>query len=132
MKYLLDTDWAINCMKGKHKVIEKIKEFRKDGLAVNIISLAEIYEGIFGSYNPRKYEDVFKEFLSGITILDITEDVCKQFGQLRNYLRKRGRLIGDFDLLIASTAKVNNLILLTDNAKHYTQVDGLKVASSDD
>ncbi len=132
MKYLLDTDWAINCMKGKHKVIEKIKEFRKDGLAVNIISLAEIYEGIFGSYNPRKYEDVFKEFLSGIVILDITEDVCKQFGQLRNYLRKRGRLIGDFDLLIASTAKVNNLILLTDNAKHYTQVDGLKVASSDD
>ena len=46
MKCLVDTDWIIDHLKGIEKVREKLKEFRQyGGIAVSIISLAELYEG---------------------------------------------------------------------------------------
>jgi len=38
-------------------------------------------------------------------------------------------MIGDFDLLIASTCLHHRLTLLTNNRKHYEMVDGLKILS---
>lgn len=97
-----------------------------------MVSIAEIYDGIFGSRDPVKYEERFKEFLTGVTVIEIAEDVCKKFGELRNELRKKGKLIGDFDLLIASTALINNLTILTDNLEHYDKIKGLKFETSKD
>lgn len=130
MRYLLDTDWIIHSLKGMRAIAEKVKELRKDGLAISMISVAEIYDGIFGSKNPDKHEEVFKEFLTGVDVLEISEEACKKFGQLRNDLRKRGELIGDFDLLIASTALVHSLTILTNNVKHYEKIRGLKFITS--
>ena len=131
MKYLLDTDWIIHWLKGNQVVVGRVKELEEDGLAISMISIAEIYEGIFGSKNPKKHEEDFKEFLTGVSVLEIGEDICKKFGELRNGLRKKGELIGDFDLLIASSALVSNLTLLTDNVKHYEKVKGLKIKTSE-
>lgn len=130
MKYLLDTDWILDSLKGKQPVAEKIKEFREDGLGVSIISVAEVYEDIFGSKEPDKHERIFKEFLTGVEIIELTEIICKKFGELRNELRKKGELIADFDLLIGSSALVQNLTLLTGNVKHYEKIKGLKIKSS--
>jgi len=127
MKYLLDTDWIIHWLNGKQVVVEKVKDLKEYGLAISIISVGEIYEGIYGSKTPRKHEEDFKGFLTGVIVLEITEEICKKFGELRNNLRKKGELIGDFDLLIASSALMNGLTLLTDNVKHYERVNGLKI-----
>ena len=104
--------------------------YRKEGLSASIISVVELYEGIYGSPNKEKYGQILKEFLKGITLLELTEDICRKFGEIRNNLRKRGELIGDFDLLIASTALINNLTLLTGNVKHYERIKGLQRKSS--
>lgn len=130
MKYLLDTDWIIQSLKGIPIITEKIKKLREDGLSISIVSIAEIYEGIFGSKEPDKHEMIFKEFLTGVEVIEISEDMCKKFGELRNELRKKGELIGDFDLLIASAALVQNLTLVTGNVKHYERIKGLKIKSS--
>ena len=130
MRYLLDTDWVINWMNGKKVFLEKIEELRNNGLAISIISMAEIYEGVYGSKNPARHESVFTDFLSGVTIIELSEGVCKKFGELRNSMRKTGLLIGDFDLLIAATALENNFILLTDNEKHYKKIAGLSLKTS--
>jgi len=52
-----------------------------------------------------------------------------KFGKERGGLRKKGRIIGDFDLLIASTCIYYDLIVLTNNRKHYEVVEGLKIIS---
>ncbi|MBI4177471.1 MAG: type II toxin-antitoxin system VapC family toxin [Candidatus Aenigmarchaeota archaeon] len=127
MVYLVDTDWIISWLKGKQAVVEKLKELSKHSLAVSVISVAEIYDGIYGSKNPERHEDVFKEFLTGVTVIDVDEGVCKKFGELRNYLRNRGELIGDFDTLIAATAISRNAFLLTDNIKHYAKIKNIKI-----
>jgi predicted nucleic acid-binding protein len=54
MKYLIDTDWVINHLRGTGRVTDKLEELADSGLALSIISLAELYEGIFRSTNPDK------------------------------------------------------------------------------
>jgi predicted nucleic acid-binding protein len=76
---------------------------------------------------PQKDEKALKKFLAGITILGINEEICKIFGRERARLRKSGKPIGDFDLLIASTCVCYDLILLTDNIKEFERVENLKI-----
>ncbi len=129
--YLIDTDWIIDYLKDKQAVVKKVKEKFELGLNVSVVSLSELYEGIYGSDKPVENEKELEEFLIGITIVNLTKDVCKKFGELRNGLRKKGELIGDFDLLIASTALINNLTILSDNVEHYKRIKGLKFETSE-
>ena len=127
MKYLLDTSWVINYLRGEERVVKKLLSLREEGLATSIITLAELYEGVFRSINPVLAEESLKDFLTGISILGIDEDVCKIFGRERASLRKLGKPIGDLDLLIASTCLRYDLTLLTDNTKEFDRLANLKI-----
>ena len=129
MKYLIDTDWVIDHLNGNQKAIRKLEEIAPQGLALSIISLAELYEGIYSSSDAIKNERSLQEFLEGVTILKINEEICKAFAKERGRLRKKGGLIGDFDLLIASTCLHYNLILLTGNIKHFERIENLRILS---
>jgi predicted nucleic acid-binding protein len=69
------------------------------------------------------------DFLSGVSILGIEDEVCRVFGSERGKLRQAKKMMGDFDLFIASTCLHHNLTLLTNNRKHYRMVEGLKILS---
>jgi tRNA(fMet)-specific endonuclease VapC len=127
--YLVDTDWIIHYLNGNKGIVEKIKSLEKDGLAVSVISVAELYEGIYYSTNPESNEKALNDFLSGASTLGIEDEVCKVFGKERGRLRQEKKMIGDFDLLIASTCLHHGLSLLTNNRRHYEMVDGLKILS---
>ena len=129
MKYLIDTDWVINHLRGIGKTTKKLEELAPEGLALSIVSLAELYEGVYRSTNPQKDEKILKRFLTGVTILGINEKICKIFGRERARLRKKGKPIGDLDLLIASTCLCYDLTLLTDNIKEFKRVENLKIIS---
>ena len=127
--YLVDTDWIIHYLNGNMRVVEKLRSLKEDGLGISIISLAELYEGIYYSTDPMGNEDGLNDFLSGVTVLGIEEEICRVFGKERGRLRKQNRLIGDIDLLIASTCLYYNLPLLTNNRRHYDMVEGLNILS---
>ncbi len=127
MKYLIDTDWIIFGLRGEKNIVSKLFELREDGLAISVISLAELYEGVYRSADPVSNERSISDFLTGVSVLEITNDICKIFGKQRAKLRKEGRLIGDLDLLIASTCLYHGLILITNNIKHFELVEGLNI-----
>lgn len=52
MKYLVDTDWIIDHFRGVELITRKLEDAAHQGVAISIISLAEIYEGIFTSNDP--------------------------------------------------------------------------------
>jgi len=127
MKYLVDTDWIIDHLKGKNdNVKKKLKEFRSSGIAVSIISLAELYEGIHGSRNPEQTQNELENLLSQFSILGIDQEICKIFGKQRTKLRTKGQIIDNFDLLIASTAIHNKLTILSNNRKHFERIRRVK------
>jgi tRNA(fMet)-specific endonuclease VapC len=131
MRYLIDTDWIIHYLNGNEGIIKKINSLREEGLGISIISLSEIYEGIYYSSDPLSNEKALEDFLSGVSILNINYGICKIFGKERGRLRRKGILISDFDLLIASTCLYYDLTLLTNNVRHFERVENLKILSSE-
>ena len=125
--YLVDTDWVIDFLKGKKETIDKLSELYESGLAISVISLSELYEGVYGSVNTEKHLESLDAFLNGITVLDVNDKMAELFGKERARLRKAGKLIDNFDLMIASTCIYYDLTLLTNNLKHFERIEGLKI-----
>lgn len=129
MQYLLDTDWVIDHLNGIPRTVNILEGFLPSGVGISIISLAEVYEGIYGSRNFLGQEQAFQEFLSLLEILDLDQEICRIFARERRRLRSIGALIGDLDLLIGATAVHHNLTLLTNNRRHFQRIDGLSIDS---
>jgi tRNA(fMet)-specific endonuclease VapC len=129
LHYLVDTDWVINYLRAQPAIVSRLGELQPQGLALSIISLAELYEGVFYSRDPDGDGQDLADFLRGVTVLGIDADIAQLFGRERGRLRAAGMLIGDFDLLIGATAVHYNLTLLTNNRNHFERIDGLQMES---
>jgi tRNA(fMet)-specific endonuclease VapC len=70
-----------------------------------------------------------EEFLAGVNVIGVSEQISKRFGHLRGTLRQLGQRIPDFDLLIAATAIEHNLTLLSNNRRHFERISGLRIES---
>lgn len=64
MRYLIDTDWIIEYLKGNDKITGFLVEKFEEGLAISIISLAELYDGVFSSRDPKRHEQALRDFVS--------------------------------------------------------------------
>jgi tRNA(fMet)-specific endonuclease VapC len=125
MKYLLDTNICIYFLNQDQSVTEKISKISADDMAISIITVAELQ---FGAFNSNK----IKENLERITYLrnimktiNLNAAITEEYAKIKSILRKSGNLIDDFDILIASTAIVNNLVLVTNNQQHFNRIDNL-------
>ena len=130
LSFLADTDWVIDHLNGITRITQRLKELEPRGLSLSVISVAELWEGAYFSQDAKRSEKMLEEFLSGLAVLGLDEEVCKRFGQIRGSLRKLGKTIGDFDLLIAATALRHDLTLLTNNRKHFKDIAGLQIESA--
>jgi tRNA(fMet)-specific endonuclease VapC len=129
LQYLIDTDWVIHYLNGRHDIVERLHVLRPDGLGLSVVALAELYEGVYSSRDPEKDEQGLNDFLRGVTVLGLDEETARIFGRERGRLRRAGQLIGDMDLFIAATALQYDLTLLTNNRRHFDRVDGLRIES---
>ena len=69
----------------------------------------------------------FRQFLSPYRVLNLTDPIMERFAEVRSFLRRRGKLIPDFDLLIGATALHHDLTLLTFNRRDFQRIPDLKV-----
>ena len=130
LSHLIDTDWIIHYLHGNEEIVkELISLSKKNGLAISIVSLAELYEGIYYSTDPLGNENALGEFLTGVSILGIDDEICRIFGRERGRLRNQNKIVSDFDLLIGSTCLNYNLTLLSGNRKHFEMIEGLQIYS---
>ncbi|MFI5399167.1 MAG: type II toxin-antitoxin system VapC family toxin [Candidatus Binatia bacterium] len=128
-RYLLDTDWVIHYLNAHPGIVQRVDAYRSDGIGVSIATVAELYEGIYGSTDPQATEQTVQQFLKGVPTLSIDEAVARRFGRERERLRTAGQLIGDVDLFIGATALTNDLTLLTNNRRHFERLQGLLIES---
>ena len=128
-RYLVDTDWVIDYLNGRPATVERLAALQSQGLSISVISLAELYEGVHSSRDPEGSLRALDDFLRTVTVVPLDDRVCDFFGKERGRLRRLGKLIGDFDLLIGATAVRHSMVLLTNNQRHFELVDGLTVVS---
>jgi tRNA(fMet)-specific endonuclease VapC len=70
---------------------------------------------------------MFIAFVKKNTLLHLTEQSVIISGDLYAQLRKKGNPIDDIDLLIAGIALENNLVLVTNNRKHFERITQLEI-----
>ncbi len=51
----------------------------------------------------------------------------ERFAETRAFLRRRGELISDFDILLGATALHHDLTVLTFNVRHLQRIPDLKL-----
>lgn len=132
MEYLVDTDWVIHYLNGDEGVQERLDALAPSGIAVSVITLAEVYQGVFYSRDPESNELQFIRFLAGCEVLGLNDAICRLFAQERGRLTATGRVIGDFDILIGVTAVHHGLTLLSNNRRHFERISGLSMESISD
>jgi tRNA(fMet)-specific endonuclease VapC len=126
MKYLLDTNICIHFFRGKFNLIEKFQEENIENFAISEITLAELIFGAENSSNPKKNYKLIDEFSEQVKILPIFNSI-NTYAKEKVKLRKSGTMISDFDLLIASTAIANELIMVTENVKEFERISKIKI-----
>jgi tRNA(fMet)-specific endonuclease VapC len=129
LTHLLDTGWIVRHFRGTKSYTGTIVAIGASRVAFSMLSVAELYEGVFRVANPAAAEQALLHFLSDKTILPITHEICRLFGERRAALRRTNHLIGDMDLLIGVTCLHRDLTLLTPNPRHFERLAGLHVVS---
>ena len=128
MTYMLDTNICIYAIKNKpEQVLEKLKENLSNGICISAITLAELQHGVEKSMNPEKNSMALLQFLSILDILPFDDLAAVEYGKICAYLQERGTPIGTMDMLIAAHAKIENLIIVTNNVREFERVPDLKI-----
>ena len=125
-KYLLDTNICIYYINGKFDLDKKFEEVDPDNCFISEIALAELKFGVANSEKREKNQIVLDNFLSGIKIIPIFHSL-DLYATEKSRLRKAGKTIDDFDLLIGVTAVTQDLILVTNNTEHFKEIKGIKL-----
>ena len=125
MRYLVDTDWIIHALNRIPAVVQRLNEFQVAGIGISIISMAELYQGVFYAYDPEASEALLMETTAQYEIVQLEDDICRAFALERGRLRAAGTPIGDLDLLIGCTALRHGLTLLSNNRRHFGRLEGL-------
>ena len=128
MQYLVDSDWAIDYLQRRRRVVRRLDAMLPQGVGISIISLGEIYDGLLGSPNRAQAEQDLRRFLRAIReIVPLSPQICRIFALERRRLRESGQRIEDPDIYIGATAIRHNLTLLTNNRRHFERMQGLKI-----
>lgn len=128
MKYILDMNICIYIIK-KHPihVLNRLQKEDISDICLSSITLAELEYGVQKSERIAQNSLALAEFLSPIEIVPFDENAAMEFGKIRAVLERKGRLIGEYDLMIAAHAIALDLILVTNNSREFKRVSDLKI-----
>lgn len=131
MNYLLDTNIISELVKKtpNQSVLKWIDSIDSEALYLSVISLGEIRKGISGIQNLVRQEKISNWLETELPeyfeerILNIDSEIADMWGRLQ--CKKKGYIFPAIDGLIAATAHVHKLTLVTRNTKDfmYTSID---------
>ena len=127
MNYLLDTNICVYAIKRVAGVLERLQASSPDEFGISAVTVAELWFGAAKSTRPKSTRASVDAFLSPFEILPFGIDAAADYADIRRELEKRGRPIGERDLLIAATAKSRRLTVITHNVRKFARVAELKV-----
>ncbi len=127
LSHLLDTSVYSQALRPR-PVEYAVRRWRLLGdraLAVSIICEAEVRYGL-ELKGSAKLSARYRNFLKGrLHVFAIDDAVAQRFATMKATQRRTGRLVSDFDLLIAATARTHQLILATLDESHFSLVEDL-------
>jgi len=128
VRYLLDTNICIYIAKHNPPAVrERFSRHTAGELAMSVITLGELRHGAEKSNAREKALTTLGQLEACIDVAPLGESVGQHYGQIRSALEKVGQLIGNNDLWIAAHARAEGWILVTNNEREFSRVEGLEV-----
>ena len=126
MSFLLDTDTCSAHLRRpaglSHRFIQ-----HSGRLFISSLVWGELHAGAHHVANPTPLLAAINSLLSDVQMLPFDQDCAEEFGKIRGTLLLRGLSVPSVDLMIAATALVHSLTLVTHNTYDYRFVSGLRL-----
>lgn len=127
MTYLLDTDICIYIIKNRFVgLIKKLRRVGIENVGISAVTVAELEYGVSNSDRSGESRARLYEFMVPFAFIDFDLNAARQYGKIRKELKDLGQPIGPMDILIAAIAMAHGHTLVTNNAKEFGKVPGLK------
>ncbi|MGB9660224.1 MAG: type II toxin-antitoxin system VapC family toxin [Nitrososphaerales archaeon] len=124
----LDTDILVSLIKGDPKAVSFINTLERKGeeLRSTIITAYELLKGAAISVKSDANVRLVKDLLSNIAILELDSPSVELASMIYQKLRRKGEMIGEFDILIAAISIKRGEELIS-NDKDFFKIEDLKV-----
>jgi tRNA(fMet)-specific endonuclease VapC len=129
MGLMVDTNVFI-CFEKSGKAIDLSPWDQSEKVYASVVTVAELLMGVHraNTEDRRQRRSVFVEtVISGVGVLDFTIGSARMHADIYAELAKIGKPIGAHDMIIAATARHNDLSILTENVDEFSRVPGLRV-----
>ena len=122
---MLDTNIIIDYLKQKPDVVSFIENYGKGNIVLSPFVVMEIYQGVLNKEDLNRT----RKMLNGFTTLTIDQAIIDLALQIQQQYVLSHHL-GIPDTLIAATALIYDLELITHNLKDFHFIPTLKVSNS--
>ena len=127
MRYLLDTNIVSDLVRHpRGKISDRISVVGEADVCTSIIVAAELRYGS-AKKNSSQLAAQLNTILGAIEVLALEAPVDAIYGMIRAALERIGQPIGGNDMLLAAQALALDLILVTDNERELSRIDGLRI-----
>lgn len=128
--YLLDTNVLSEFIRPRPDpgVVARLRTCRREQLFASVVTRYELRHGAaLRDDEGRLWSRLAAEILPLVDWLAVDEQVAERAGEISALQRRRGRPCGALDPLLAATAQVHRLQLVTRNLRHFADIPGLAV-----
>ncbi len=127
MSFLLDTNILSEHLRRPSGLVHRFVQ-HSGRLYTSGVSLSELYVWVFSRPNPAPTRAAVEKLLTyEVNVIALDADCAAEFGRLRAELRPKGINVDNMDLLIAATALVYDLTLVTHNTADFANIPNLQL-----
>ena len=119
---IVDSDILIDYLKEQPEAVFFLEQNIEKNIYISAITVAEIY----ARKKSQKEEIILNNFFQTFNIIEISENIAKQAGIIKNTWHK-SHGIGFADAIVAATTQNHNLTLVTLNKKHYPMINNILI-----
>jgi tRNA(fMet)-specific endonuclease VapC len=125
-RYLLDTNIIIALFASESSVLDRLAQ--ADEVFIPSIALGELHFGARKSGRSEQNLERIEELAANNIIVECNANTARQYGDVKNKLRIKGRPLPENDVWIAALALQYGLTLVTRDA-HFQEVESLETVS---
>ena len=130
MTYLLDTNVVSEWVKPRPNgnVIAWLAEASEDEIFISVCTFAELRFGVASMARGKRRDHLDEWLRSDLPvrfdrrIVGIDVSIAVAWGDIQARAKQKGRPVGPMDGLIAATAAVHDMTIVTRNTKHFEAV----------
>lgn len=93
---------------------------------ISEMTLGKLLYGAQCSGKPYENINAVHVFCQYVTVVP-TLQIWNEFAVQKAFLRKKGQLIEDADIIIGATAVAKDMVMVTENVKHIGRLNGIMI-----